>query len=100
MAASDELAKLAIRAKQAEEHVAAARAKQKADLEQEVEAARASSQTRARMRGAISITVVLMPSSAAEAATSRPINPPPTGRFCTNCRLARSGASRAQAAIR
>ncbi len=33
-----------------------------------------SSQTRARMRGAISITVVLMPSSAAEAATSSPIS--------------------------
>ena len=36
-----------------------------------------SSQTRARMRGAISITVTLMPSSAADAATSSPTTPPP-----------------------
>ena len=36
-----------------------------------------SSQTRARMRGAISITVTLMPSSAADAAISSPTTPPP-----------------------
>ena len=36
MAVSDQLAKLAIRAKQAEEHVAEARAKQKAELEHDV----------------------------------------------------------------
>ena len=36
-----------------------------------------SSHTRARMRGAISITVTLMPSSAAEAAISSPTTPPP-----------------------
>src|SRR5271165_2330733 len=41
---SDQLEKLAIRAKQAEEHVAAARAKAKADLEDQVEAARTSAQ--------------------------------------------------------
>ena len=36
-----------------------------------------SSQTRARMRGAISITVVFTPSSAADAAISSPTTPPP-----------------------
>jgi hypothetical protein len=36
-----------------------------------------SSQTRARRRGAISITVVLTPISIAEDATSSPINPAP-----------------------
>ena len=36
-----------------------------------------SSQTRASRRGAISITAVLTPISAAEAATSSPISPPP-----------------------
>jgi hypothetical protein len=48
MAVSDELAKLAIRAKQAEEHAAEAQVKEKADLQQEVETARASAQTQAK----------------------------------------------------
>jgi hypothetical protein len=47
MAVSDQLAKLAIRAKQAEEHAAEAQVKQKAELQQEVETARASAQTQA-----------------------------------------------------
>src|SRR5271166_7009423 len=41
---SEQLEKLAVRAKQAEEHVAAARAKAKAELEDQVETARASAQ--------------------------------------------------------
>ena len=44
MAASDQLAKLSARAKQAEDRVAAAREKAAADLEREVADARASSQ--------------------------------------------------------
>ena len=47
MAASDELTKLAARAKQAEDHVAAANAKSKADLEQDVDAAAADAQATA-----------------------------------------------------
>jgi hypothetical protein len=47
MAASDQLAKLSARAKQAEDRVAAAREKAAADLEREVADARASSQAQA-----------------------------------------------------
>ena len=47
MTASDELTKLAARAKQAEQRAAAARGKVKADLEQDVETARASAQEQA-----------------------------------------------------
>jgi hypothetical protein len=44
MALSDQLSKLAVRAKEAEDHAAAARNKGKADLEQDVQAARDSAQ--------------------------------------------------------
>lgn len=47
MTASDELTKLAARAKQAEQRAAAARGKARADLEQDVETARASAQEQA-----------------------------------------------------
>jgi len=47
MTASDELTKLAARAKQAEQRAAAAGGKARADLQQEVEAARASAQEQA-----------------------------------------------------
>jgi hypothetical protein len=47
MTASDQLTKLAARAKEAEERVAAARGKAKADLEQDVETARQSAQEQA-----------------------------------------------------
>jgi hypothetical protein len=47
MALSDELTKLAARAKEAEDHTAAARGKAKAELEQEVKQARESASTRA-----------------------------------------------------
>ena len=47
MSASDQLSKLAARAKEAQDHAAAAQAKAKADLEQDVETARASAQTQA-----------------------------------------------------
>jgi hypothetical protein len=47
MAPSDQLARLAVRAKEAEERVAAAQAKAKAELEDEVETARASAQAQA-----------------------------------------------------
>jgi hypothetical protein len=47
MAASDELTKLAARAKEAEDRAAAARGKAKADLEHDVETARTSAQERA-----------------------------------------------------
>ena len=47
MAASDDLARLSARAKQAEDRVAAAREKAAADLERDVSAARASSQAQA-----------------------------------------------------
>ena len=47
MSASDQLTKLAARAKEAEDHGAAAQAKAKADLEQDVETARASAQAQA-----------------------------------------------------
>jgi hypothetical protein len=47
MAASDELSKLAARAKEAEDHAVAARGKAKADLEQDVESARASARDQA-----------------------------------------------------
>jgi hypothetical protein len=47
MALSDELTKLAARAKEAEDHAAAARGKTKADLEQEVKQARESASTQA-----------------------------------------------------
>ena len=58
-----------------------------------------SSQTRARMRGATSITVVLTPSSAADAATSSPISPPPmTSSDWLRCRCALS--ARASASVR
>ena len=48
MALSDELTKLAARAKEAEDHAAAARGKAKADLQADVETARASSQAEAK----------------------------------------------------
>jgi hypothetical protein len=47
MAASDELTKLAARAKEAEDRAAAAQGKAKADLEQDVATARASAQAQA-----------------------------------------------------
>jgi hypothetical protein len=47
MALSDELTKLAVRAKEAEDRAAAARGKAKADLEQDVETARTSAQEQA-----------------------------------------------------
>jgi hypothetical protein len=47
MAASDQLAKLAARAKEAEDRAAAARGKAKADLEQDVATARASADAQA-----------------------------------------------------
>ena len=47
MALSDELTKLAARAKEAEEHAAAAQSKAKADLEADVKNARASAQAQA-----------------------------------------------------
>lgn len=47
MAASDELTKLAARAKEAEERAAAARGKARADLERDVETARTSAQEQA-----------------------------------------------------
>jgi hypothetical protein len=47
MALSDELTKLAARAKEAQDRAAAAQGKAKADLEQEVEAARASAEEQA-----------------------------------------------------
>lgn len=47
MAASDELTKLAARAKEAEDRAAAARGKAKAELEQDVETARTSAQEQA-----------------------------------------------------
>jgi hypothetical protein len=47
MAASDELTKLAARAKEAEDRTAAARSKAKADLERDVETARTSAQAQA-----------------------------------------------------
>ena len=47
MALSDELTKLAARAKEAQDHAAAARGKTKADLEQEVKQARESASTQA-----------------------------------------------------
>jgi hypothetical protein len=47
VSASDQLSKLAARAKEAEDHAAAARAKAKTDLEQDVETARASAQAQA-----------------------------------------------------
>ena len=47
MSASDQLSKLAGRAKDAEDHAAAAQAKAMADLEQDVETARASAQAQA-----------------------------------------------------
>jgi hypothetical protein len=51
MTASDELAKLAVRAKQAEEHAAAARAKAKVELEDEVDEARAAAEAHAAKLG-------------------------------------------------
>lgn len=47
MTASEELTNLAARAKEAEDRVAAAHSKAKADLEEDVESARASAQARA-----------------------------------------------------
>jgi hypothetical protein len=47
MAASDQLSKLAARAKEAEDRIAAAQGKAKADLEQDVENARATAQNQA-----------------------------------------------------
>ena len=47
MASSDDLTKLATRAKEAEDHAAAAGAKAKADLEQDVEQSRAAAQVQA-----------------------------------------------------
>src|SRR5215207_4405510 len=47
MALSDQLTKLAARAKEAEDHAAAAQAKASADLEQDVEVARGSAQAQA-----------------------------------------------------
>src|SRR5215470_6763781 len=47
MALSDQLSKLAARAKEAEDHAAAAKTKAKADLEQDVKNARESAQARA-----------------------------------------------------
>jgi len=47
MAASDQLAKLAVRAKEAETRTAAARSKAKADLEHDVSSARATAQAQA-----------------------------------------------------
>ena len=47
MALSDDLTKLATRAKEAEDHAAAAGAKAKADLEQDVEQSRAAAQVQA-----------------------------------------------------
>jgi hypothetical protein len=47
MAVSDQLTKLAARAKQAEDHAAAAQGKASADLEKDVEAARTSAQAQA-----------------------------------------------------
>ena len=47
MAVSDQLTKLAARAKEAEDHAAAAQSKASADLEKDVEAARTSAQAQA-----------------------------------------------------
>jgi hypothetical protein len=47
MALSDQLTKLAARAKEAEDHAAAAKQKARADLEQDVEQSRAAAQTQA-----------------------------------------------------
>jgi hypothetical protein len=47
MAASDELMKLSVRAKEAEDHVAAARAKASADLQKDVDSAAADTQATA-----------------------------------------------------
>src|SRR5580704_2980081 len=48
MASSDQLTGLAARAKQAEEHAAAAQGKAKADLQADVDTARASAQAQAK----------------------------------------------------
>jgi hypothetical protein len=51
MAMSDQLTKLAARAKEAEQHAAAAKDKAKADLEQDVETARSIGQAEAQQLG-------------------------------------------------